>query len=445
MTDNDIAQALIEAALQAGADQADAMVADGKSVHVGTADRALEEVERAEAREVGLRVIVGQGQACVASSDLSLAALQEMAARAVVIATATPDDPYCGLADPTQIGGWPDPAGLELFDASDPLEPAALEALSRRAEDAALAVAGVSQVEQSHAGQDSSRITMMASNGLSGSYARSSFSIGASAIAGQELGRERDYSGESRRHFADLPSPEDIGTRAGERAVQRLGPRKPPGGAVPVLFDKRVSASLIGHLLGAVNGAAIARGASWLSDAMDEMVLSHGLDLIEDPLRVRGAASRPFDAEGIAAEARPIVQDGRLVRWILDCASARKLGLQTTGNARRGLAGPPSPGTTNTILTQGAETQADLIAAMGTGLIVTSMIGASINSTTGAYSRGASGFWVEGGEIAYPVNEVTIAGSLPDMMKTLRPANDAEQHRAQIVPSLLVQGLTVGA
>ena len=445
MTDNDVAQALVEVALKAGADQADALVSDSKSVYIGTADRSLEEVERAESHEAGLRVIVGKGQASIASSDLSPAALQEIAERAVAIAKATPDDPYSGLADADQIGGWPDPAALELADDSDPLEPSSLEALARRAEDAAMDVSGVSQVEQAHAGQDSSRITMLASNGFEGSYSKTSFSVGASAIAGEGLGRERDYAGESRRHFADLPSPEEIGTRAGDRATQRLGPRKPPGGSVPVLYDRRCSASLIGHFLGAVNGAAIARGSSWLSEAMDQMVLPEGLDLIEDPIRVRGAASRPFDAEGIAAEVRPIVLDGRLKRWILDCASARKLGLQTTGNARRGLAGPPSPGTTNTLLTQGSETRDELISAMGTGLIVTSMIGASINSTTGAYSRGASGFWVENGEIAYPVNEVTIAGSLPEMMKTLRPANDAEQSRAQIVPSLLVQGLTVGA
>ena len=348
MTDNDIAQALIEAALNAGADQADALVSDAKSVYIGTADKALEEVERAESHEAGLRVIVGQGQASIASSDLSPAALQEIASRAVAIAKATPDDPYSGLADRDQVGGWPDPAGLELADQSDPLEPAALEALARRAEDAAMSVKGVSQVEQSHAGQESSQITMLASNGFEGSYAKTSFSVGASAIAGEGLGRERDYSGESRRHFADLPSPEEIGARAGERATRRLGPRKPPGGAVPVLYDRRCSASLIGHLLGAVNGAAIARGSSWLGDAMDQVVLPQGIDLIEDPLRVRGAASRPFDAEGIAAKVRPIVLDGRLMRWVLDCASARKLGLQTTGNARRGLAGPPSPGTTNT-------------------------------------------------------------------------------------------------
>ena len=443
--DTEIAQALIDAAGRAGADQADALVIESQSVHIGVAARDLEEVERAEAREVGLRVLVGQCQASVASSDLSPAALTEMAERAVSIARATPEDRYAGLARPEQTGGHGDPDALELADPADPPSPDALEALARRAEEAALGVQGVTQVEQAHAGYDATRITLVATNGFAGSYRRTSMSIGASALAGEGLGRERDYAGESRRHAADLPTPEEIGTRAGDWAVERLNPRKPPGGSVPVLFDQRCARSLIGHVLSAVNGGSVARGASWLMDQMGEQVLPTGLDVIEDPLRLRGASSRPFDAEGIAARPSPIIQDGRLVRWVLDCATARKLGLETTGNARRGLAGAPSPGSTNIALTQGSDGREDLIRAMGTGLIVTAMIGASINATTGDYSRGASGFWVEDGEIAFPVNEVTIAGSLPEMMRSIRPANDADPNRAQVVPSLLVQGLTVGA
>lgn len=445
VSDSDVAARLIELARAEGADQADALVVDSRAVVIGTAGGALEEVERAEAREAGLRVIVGRCQASVATSDLGAEALAEMAARAVAIARATPEDPWCGLADPGQIGGYADAAALELEDPAPEPDPQHLEALARRAEDAAMAVEGVTQVEQAHASHDWSRTTLAASNGFSGSYVRTATSIGASAIAGRELGRERDYNGETRRHRADLPSPEEIGRQAGEWAVERLGPRRPPGGAVPVLFDRRVSSSLIGHLLGAVNGGSVARGASWLLDRMGEPVLPDGIDLVEEPLRPRGIASRPFDGEGIAATASPIVRDGRLVRWVLDCATARKLGLETTGNARRGLTGAPSPGVTNVRLSEGTESREDLIRAMGTGLLVTSMIGASVNATTGAYSRGASGFWVEGGEIAYPVNEVTIAGSLPDMVRRLRPANDADAHRAHVVPSLLVEGLTVGA
>ena len=342
--DLEIACRLIAAARAAGADHADALVVAGSSVHVGVAAGALEELERAESHEAGLRVIVGRHQASVSSSDLGTDALRDMADRAVAIARATPEDPWCGLADAGQIGGYPDTGALELADPSGAPYPEDLERLAREAEAAALAVRGVNQVEQAHAGHDASSIALAATNGFEGTYARTTMSLGASAIAGDGLGRERDYAGESRHHRADLPGPAEIGERAGGWAVERLGPRKPPGGAVPVLYDERCARSLVGHVLSAVNGSAVARGATWLEGRMGERILPAGLDLIEDPLRVRGPASRPFDAEGIAGRAQAIVEDGRLVRWVLDCATARKLGLETTGNARRGLAGAPSPG-----------------------------------------------------------------------------------------------------
>jgi PmbA protein len=269
--------------------------------------------------------------------------------------------------------------------------------------------------------------------------------MGVSCIAGEGLGRERDYAGEYRRHAAELPGADWVGKRAAHRAVARLSPRKPPSGTCPVLFDERVSSSLISHVLGAVSGSAVARGSSWLRDAMDTAVLPAEFDLVEDPLVVRGPASRPFDAEGIAARSRPIVEDGVLKRWVLDSATARKLDLTTTGNARRGTSNPPSPGVSNVRLGQGARSRDDLIRDMGTGLIVNSLIGSSVNPTTGAYSRGASGFWVENGKIAYPVNEITIAGSLPEFMRTIVAANDADPHRSVSAPSLLVEGLTIGA
>ncbi|MFK7943432.1 MAG: TldD/PmbA family protein [Paracoccaceae bacterium] len=445
MTDLDIAEHLLSAAKAAGADQADALVAVETSLGIGVSGGELEEAERSEGRDAGLRVMIGGRQACVSGSDASPAALTAMAERAVALAREAPEDPYVGLADASQTGGHVDPGTLDLADPSTAPDPETLEALALEAEAAAMAVNGVTQVEQASASYGASHVTIAQSNGFSGSYPRTSMGIGVSAIAGEGLGRERDYAGESRRFRADLPTPEWLGKRAGERAIAALNPRKPPGGAVPVLYDERIAAGLFMHMLSAVNGSSIARGSSWLMEAMDTQILPEGLDVVEDPLIVRGPASRPFDAEGIASQRRPLVENGVLKRWILDCASARKLGLQTTGNARRGTGGPPSPGSTNIRVTQGTQSRDEMIRDMGTGLLITSLIGSSINANTGDYSRGASGFWVEGGEIAYPVNEITVAGKLPDMLKTFRLADDADPFRGISVPSVLVEGLTVGA
>src|SRR5690625_4959156 len=405
--DLDTARRLLSAARREGADAADVVIVSGSSVSITVSGGVLEEAGRSEGRDAGLRVLVGQRQACVSSSDLRDETLDELAARAVAIAKAAPEDPYAGLAKPGEVTRDTRAEELELIDPEAAPTPQELEEWALAAEAAALGVDGVRQVPSASASWGEGHVTLLATNGFSGGYSRTDTGIGLSAMAGEGLTRERDYAGESRRHRADLPTPEWIGERAGRRAVERLGPRRPPGGKVPVLYDERVAASLIGNLLAAANGASVARGSSWLLERMGEEVLPAGIDVLEDPLIRRGPLSRPFDAEGIESRAQPVVQDGRLCRWILDLASARKLGLETTGNARRGTGAPPSPGTSNIRMTEGTQSRDQLIAEMGTGLIVTSMIGASVNPTTGAYSRGAAGFWVEGGEIAYPVNEIT--------------------------------------
>ncbi|RMD88604.1 MAG: TldD/PmbA family protein, partial [Alphaproteobacteria bacterium] len=323
-----------------------------------------------------------------------------------------------------------------------PRAEALLEA-ALEAEAAALAVPGLSKVQGAGAGWGREHIHLAATNGFSAGYARSSWSVSAMAITGEGLAMERDWAAEARLHRADLPDPASIGRLAGERAAARAGARKPPTGSFPVLYDERVAAGLIGHLLAAVNGAAIARGSSWLRDALGQPVLPAGLSLIEEPRRVRGPASRPFDAEGLATSERAIIDRGVLTGWTLDLATAAKLGMRSTANAVRGTGAPPSPGVSNIRLTQGEAGREDLIRDMGRGLVVTSLIGATINPNTGDYSRGASGFWVEGGEIAYPVNECTIAGNLREILARIVPANDARPHRAHQVPSLLVDGLTI--
>jgi PmbA protein len=438
----DLTAALLAAARRAGAGAADALAVQGASLSVEIRQGRLEEAQRAEDVEIGLRVLIGGRQACVSASDTSDRTIRAMAERAVAMAREAPEDPHAGLADPGQIAALWDAGVLDLADPAPEPTAQALEQAARAAEAAAMAAPGVVQVEAS-AGHSRRRIHLAATNGFQGGYGRTSQSLSAVAFVGQGTGMERDWAGEGRIHIADMPDPAGLGRLAAERALSRLGARKPPTGAFPVLYDERVAASLIGHLLAAVNGAAVARGASWLRDALGRPVLPPGLSVTDDPLRPRASASRPFDAEGLAARPRAIVEGGVLTGWTLDLASARKLGMASTASATRGPGAPPSPGTTNIDLTQGSATRDDLIAAMGTGLLVTSLIGSTINPTTGDYSRGAGGFWVERGEIAYPVNECTIAGSLRDMLMRLTPANDARPHLSTRVPSLLVEGLTI--
>lgn len=438
-----LAQAAMDAARKAGARDADILVVRNESTSVDVLDGQLEHAERSESTDVGIRVLMGTRQACVATSDLSPAALALAAERAVAMAQEAPEDPTAGLADRAQLAHERGAEFLDLVDHHPAPAPATLQDLALRAEAAALGVAGVSKVQSASAAHGRTDLYLAATNGFHGGYGRTGTTVSAVAIAGEGLGMERDHAVESRTHAADLPEPEEIGRLAGERAVALVGPRRPPTGAWPVMFDERVASSLIGHLLGAINGTAIARGASWLRDAMDQAVLPPVMDLIEDPHRARIAGSRPFDAEGLPTRRRTLVEGGVLKSWILDLATARKLGLQSTANARRGTTAPPSPGVTNVALTLGNHSREELIAAMGTGLIVTSMIGSTINPTTGDYSRGASGFWVENGEITGPVNEFTIAGNLRQMLRNMIAANDVKPHKSHLVPSLLVEGLTI--
>ena len=438
-----LTDALLGAARKAGAEAADALAVDGASTSVDVLKGRLEQAERSEGIEIGLRVLIGRRQACVSASDASARTMAEMAERAVAMAREAPEDPNVGLAEPGQLArGW-DAAALDLVDGAEASSPAALQDMAARAEAAALAIDGISQVGSAGASHGDRRIHLAATNGFSGGYRRTGTSLSCVAITGSGTGMERDYYGDSRVHLADLDDPETVGRIAAERTIARRGASKPPTGAFPVLYDERVSGQLIGHLLGAINGSSVARGASFLRDAMGEAVLPEALTLTEDPTLPRIAGSKPFDAEGLATAPRDLVRDGVLQGWVLDLGTGRKLGLESTANAARGTGGPPAPSAGNVRLTQGARSRDDLMREMGTGLLVTSMIGSSINPTTGHYSRGASGFWVENGEIVRPVNECTVAGNLRDMLRTLVPANDARMHVGRQVPSLLVEGLTI--
>ncbi len=439
----DLAEALVDHARAAGAEEADALAVAARSLSIGVRGGRLEHAERSEKVEVGLRVIVDRRQALVSSSDITPSTLREIAERAVTMARAAPRDEALGLAEPRQLAAERDPAPLELCDPSAEPGPAALEELGKAAEAAALAVDGVAQVSEAGAGWELVRSHLAASNGFSGGHARTSHSLWCVAVAGEGREMQRDYRSESRVFAADMPPPEEIGRSAGERAAAMRGATRPPTGAFAVIFDERVAASLAGHLLAAINGDAIVRGASWLRDAMGEAVLPAGIDLVEEPHRRRIAASRLFDAEGLATRPRAFVENGVLRSWVLDLATGRRLSLPSTANAARSTSSPPRPAVTSIRLTEGTADRAALMREAGTGLLVTSLMGATINPNTGDYSRGASGFWFEDGEIVRPVHECTIAGNLREMLRSIRPANDADQWRSWRVPSLLVEGLTI--
>ncbi|MCV2872414.1 TldD/PmbA family protein [Defluviimonas sp. WL0050] len=438
-----LTEALLAAATKAGADASDAIAVDGTSVSVDVRGGRLEQAERSEGIEIGLRVLIGKRQACVSASDISDRTIAEMAERAAAMAREAPEDESIGLADPADLARAWDLAALDLTDPTSEPAAADLEEDARRAEAAALNVKGVSQCQAASASYSRRHIHIAATNGFSGGYGRTGRSVSAVAITGEGLKMERDWAAESRTYQSDLPDAAEVGALAGTRAVERAGAKKPKTGAYPVIFDERIASGLIGHLLAAANGSAVMRGSSWLRDALGQQVLPKGLSIHENPHRPRISGSRPFDAEGLPTVARDVVRDGVLMGWTLDLGTARRLGMTSTANATRGPSSPPSPSISNIAMTQGDKSREQLMEEMGTGLLITSMIGASINPTTGDYSRGASGFWVEKGQIAYPVNECTIAGNLRDMLMRITPANDARGHLSHVVPSLLVEGLTL--
>ncbi len=435
-----LAERLVAAARAAGADAADAVAMRSVSQSVEVRDGAVEESERAEGNDMGLRVLVGRRQAVVSTNDLNADGIRTLAERAVAMAKAAPEDRFAGLADPAQLARqFPD---LDLLDVRLP-EVGTLETLARRAEAAGLAIKGVSKSGGASASAGIGGMVLVSSHGFSGAYLGSRHSLSMQAIAGEGTGMETDYDFSSALHAADLDAPERIGRSAGERAVKRLNPRKVSTKKLPVVFDRRVSSSLIGHLASAINGASIARKSSFLKDKMGAQLFARGINIIDDPLRKRGLRSRPFDAEGVAVRRMALVEDGVLKTWLLDSATARELGLTTTGHAQRGASSTPSPGASNLHLEAGTPGVEQLVKDVGEGFYVTDLIGMGVNGVTGDYSRGASGFWIEHGERAYPVSEVTIAGHLLDIFRSLTPANDLEFRYGTNAPTVRVEGLTI--
>ena len=436
-----LAERLVEAARRAGADAADAVAVRGVSQGVEVRDGRVEESERSEGDDVGLRVLVGQRQAVVSTNDVSGDGIARLAERAVAMARVAPDDKYVGLADPALLArDFPE---LDLLDPNLP-SVAELERRAQEAEAAGLAVKGVTKSGGASASAGIGGMVLVTSAGFHGSYLRSSQGISMTAISGEGTGMERDYDYTSAPHAADLEAPQQVGRTAGERTVARANPRKVETCTVPVIYDPRVSGSLVGHLVGAINGASIARKTSFLKDKLGAQLFAKSIRIIDDPLRKRGLRSQSFDAEGVKVQKVALVDDGVLTTWLLDSATARELGLKTTGHAHRGVSSPPSPGPYNLHLEAGEVTPEALIGDIKQGFYVTDLIGSGVNGVTGDYSRGASGFWIENGKITYPVSEVTIAGHLLEMFKSMTAANDLEFRYGVNAPTLRIEGLTLG-
>ena len=439
MSDIDLLGALLGAAKSAGADRADAVLVGSISLSVSRRLGRTEHLERSESRDLGLRVFLGQRVAIVSSSTVDPAGFARLAERAVAMARVVPEDPYAGLEEVHA------PRDAAPFDLVDPCEPdaAALLARAAMAEDAAMAVPGITNSEGAEAGFSRVEIALATSAGFHGAYLRTGHSVSATALAGTGTGMQRDYDYSSAVHLEDLEDPGAIGHRAAERALARLNPQRPRTGRMPIVFDPRVSSSLLGHLTGAINGASVARGTSFLKDRLGARLFPAGVFVHDDPLRKRGLRSRPFDGEGTPTAPRAFIEDGVLTSWLLDGRSARQLGMRSTGHAARGTGGPPSPAPSNLYLAAGTLSPAELMADIGTGLYVTELIGMGVNGVTGDYSRGAAGFMIRHGALAEPVAEITIAGHLLEMFATLVPANDLRFRRGTDAPTVRVGDMTL--
>jgi PmbA protein len=436
------AERLVESAVRSGADAADALYAGNRSTSVQVRLGELEQVDRSEGEEIGLRVFVGQRSASVASSDLSREALDELVSRAVAMAAEAPEDPFAGLAPPELLARHP----FADIDCIDPTEqdPAELRQRALQAESAARTVSGVTNSSGGSAGESASTVALATSGGFSGAYRASGFSCSVAVIAGEGGSMQRDHAWHSARYLADLEAPEDVGRAAGERAVARLNPVRPKSGRMPVLFDPRVSHTLLGHFAGAISGASVAPKSSFLQDRLGERIFAPGVTIVDDPLRPRGLRSHPFDGEGTQVRRMDIVADGVLQTWMANSASARQLGIAPTGHASRSVGSAPGVSPSNFYLEAGTRSREELLGEFPEALLVTELIGHGVNGVTGDYSRGAAGFLIRDGRIEAPVQEITIASNLIEMFASLEPASDLEFRRGIDAPTLLVPEMTVG-
>ncbi len=430
---------LVARTQKAGADHADAVFFTGNSSSVSWRLGKLEEMERSENSDLGLRVIIGKNQAMVSSSDMSNEALDELVGRSIDMAKNTPEDPYSGLADKELLAMDNLPA-LDLCDDRN-IDEETLKNLAAEAEAHALEIEGITNSEGAGASTTKGSITLANSDGFVGNYSSSNFGCSISVIAGEGTAMERDYAWTSKRHFEDMESPYKIAREAAERTLKKMNPRKPDTCEIPVVYDPRVSRSLLGHMAGAINGGGVARGTSFLLEMMEKEIFPKNINIMDNPHIIRGPSSRPFDAEGVRNAPMDIVKEGVLKNWILDSTSARQLKLKSNGRASRGTSSPPSPAASNLYMEAGTLSVKELMSDIKQGFYVTELIGSAVNGITGDYSRGASGFWIENGELTYPVNEITIAGNLKEMFLNLTAADDLEIRYGTDAPTIRIENM----
>lgn len=438
--DQNLLADIIRKTKKAGATDVDVLAIDGTSVNVGWRLGKIENLEREEGQDLGIRALVGKRQAIVSTTDTAPENIDTMIARVVEMAKIAPEDPHVGLADTNDVA-----TSIPALDIFDPFEPDVeqLKDMAHKAEQAALEVKGITNSEGAETGWHQTSVHFMASNGVNASYKRSGSFLSVSVLGGKGVNMERDYDFTDQIYFSDLADPVTVGKSAADRTLKRLNPKRVGTQNVPVVYDPRVGKSLLGNFASAINGATIARGTSFLKHDLGKEIFAKNITIIDDPHLPRGQRSKPIDVEGIATTKRVFVENGILQSWVLDTRTARQLGLKSTGHAKRDVLSPPSPSATNLYMQPGNLPPKELIADIKSGFYVTDTMGMGVSIVTGDYSQGASGFWIENGEIAYPVSEVTIAGNLRDMFAHLTPANDLQLIYGFNVPTLRVENMTV--
>lgn len=432
---------LIESALKQGATAADAIIIDSTSLSTEIRLQKLISMERSSDTAVALRVMINQQQAIVSTSDFAKSSLDNVIEKAIAMAKVTPANPHLFLANKEQI--TKNIPKLELFDDHEPSANVLIEKATQT-ESYALDNKQITNSEGASAQYQANNIYFATSEGFQHSYQTSSSALSLEVLAGKDESMQTGGSYTIARFAKDLKSPEEIGREAAKQAVDKLNPRKIVTSQMPVIFDRKAAKALLGAFAGAINGLSISRGTSFLIDHLGQEIFNPLINIIDDPFINKGLASRPFDAEAISGGKLNIVEKGILNNYLLDLQTAYKLKMQTTGHASRGLSTAPNPNPSNMYIQSGSISLDEMIKSLKKGILITEIFGHGANIITGDYSQGIVGFYIENGEILYPISEMTAAGNLKSMFKQMIPANDLKLETSINSPSLMIETMTLG-